>query len=98
MSPLQAAVFYLLLAFLVLLILRLVMEYVFIFARSWRPAGAAAALLEITYSVTDPPYKALRRLIPPLRLGHGGFGLDLAFIVLIVFVYVLMYRVVPQLP
>ena len=36
----------------------------------WRPGrGAAAAALEVVWSVTDPPLKALRRVIPPLRIG-----------------------------
>ena len=31
--------------------------------------------------VTDPPVKALRKLIPPLRMG-GGVGLDVSVLVL----------------
>lgn len=68
------------LVFLLLLVFRLVMEYVFMFARSYRPSGAVAGALEIVYSVTDPPLRALRRVIPPLRL--GGISLDLSFFVL----------------
>lgn len=68
--------------FLLLLIFRLVMEYVFMFARSWRPGRPLVYVLEVTYSVTDPPLKALRRVIPPLRL--GGIALDLSFLVLFV--------------
>ena len=45
-----------------------------------------AAVLEIVYSVTDPPLRALRKIIPPLRLGSSGIALDLAFIVLILLV------------
>ena len=37
---------------------------------------------EAVYTVTDPPLKALRKVIPPLRL--GGIALDLAFIVLFI--------------
>jgi len=58
------------------------------FARSWRPSGVAAVGLEVVYSVTDPPLKALRRVIPPLRLGN--FSIDLGFMVLLFVVYVLM--------
>lgn len=77
----------LLLAFLLLLIARLVMEYVFLFARSFRPSGFFAVVLEAVYSVTDPPLRALRRVIPPLRI--GGIALDLSFIVLFLLVQVL---------
>lgn len=72
----------LLLAFFLLLVFRLVMEYVFLFAKSYRPRGPVLVLLEIAYTVTDPPLKLLRRFIPPLRLGGSGVSIDLAFLVL----------------
>lgn len=71
-----------LLVFFLLLVFRLVMEYVFLFARSYRPRGVVLALLEAAYTVTDPPLKLLRRVIPPLRLGSSGISIDLAFLVL----------------
>lgn len=84
MSPVAAFVYYPLFVFLLLLVARLVMEYVFLFARSYEPKGAAVIVLELVYSVTDPPLKFLRRFIPPLRL--GGVSLDLSFLVLFVIV------------
>jgi YggT family protein len=69
------------------LIARLVLDYVQMFARSWRPTGVVLVLAEIIYSITDPALKALRRVIPPLRI--GGIALDLSFLVLIVLVQVL---------
>jgi YggT family protein len=81
-------VYFALLVFLVLLVFRLIMEYVFMFARSYRPTGAVAVGLELCYSVTDPPLKALRRVIPPLRIGR--VSLDLSFIVLFIVVQILM--------
>ncbi|GGZ69353.1 YggT family protein [Streptomyces echinoruber] len=74
--------------FLIVLIFRLVMDYVFQFARSWQPGKAMVVVLEATYTVTDPPLKLLRRFIPPLRL--GGVALDLSFFVLMIIVYVLL--------
>jgi YggT family protein len=71
-----------------LLILRLIIDYVMMFARNFRPSGLLAAALEIAYTVTDPPLRALRRIIPPLRL--GSFSLDLSFIVLFISAYVLI--------
>ncbi len=84
-------VYFLLLIFFILLIARLVVEYVMMFARQWRPSGVVAVGLEVVYSVTDPPLKALRRVIPPLRLGN--FSIDLGFMVLLFLVYILMYVV-----
>ena len=80
--------YFVLLVFFILLIARLIFDYVMMFARSWRPSGVAAVGLEVVYSVTDPPLKALRRVIPPLRLGN--FSIDLGFMVLLFAVYALM--------
>lgn len=74
--------------FFILLIARLVLDYVQMFARSWRPSGALLVLAEIVYSATDPPLKALRKVIPPLRI--GGISLDLSFLVVIIVVQVLI--------
>lgn len=74
--------------YLLVLIFRLVMDYVFQFARSWQPGKAMVVVLEATYTVTDPPLKLLRRFIPPLRF--GGVALDLSFFVLMIIVYILI--------
>jgi len=76
-----------LLLFLLVLIFRMVMEWVFQLSRSYHPAGFMAIVLEITYSITDPPLRLLRRFIPPLRV--GGVAIDLAFIVLFFLVSIL---------
>ena len=59
------------------------------FARSWRPSGVILVLAEVIYTITDPPLKALRRVIPPLRI--GGIALDLSFLVVIILVQILAY-------
>jgi YggT family protein len=82
MTVVATIALYLLYIFLGLLIVRLVVDWTMVFARNWRPTGAVAAVLELAYSVTDPPLRALRRVIPPLRL--GSFAVDLAFIVVFV--------------
>jgi len=69
-----------LLLFFILLLVRLVLDWVMVFARSWRPTGVALVVAEATYTVTDPPLRLLRRVIPPLRI--GAISLDLAFMVL----------------
>jgi YggT family protein len=78
-----------------LLLARLVFDWVFVFARSWRPAGPVVVLLEVIYSITDPPLKALRRVVPPLRLGN--FALDLGFLILIIGVQIVASEVAPRL-
>ena len=80
--------YWLVLAFLLLLIGRLVLDWIQVFARDWRPKGPVLVVAEIIYSATDPPLKLLRRLIPPLRL--GSVQLDLAFFILFLLTYVLL--------
>lgn len=63
------------------LICRLVLDWIQVLAREWRPRGPLLFLAEGIYTVTDPPLRFLRRVIPPLSL--GGIRLDLAFLVLI---------------
>ncbi len=70
-----------LLIYFVILLGRLVFEWIQVFSRDWRPTGAVLVVAEGVYSATDPPLRALRRVIPPLRI--GGIALDLAFLVLI---------------
>ena len=50
---------------------RFVVDWVQVFARSWSPCGPLLVGLEAVYSATDPPIKALRRVIPPLRIGRS---------------------------
>ena len=88
MHVVAAVAIYVLWAFIGLLFVRFIIDWVMLLARSWRPTGAAAAVLELAYSVTDPPLKFLRRLIPPLRL--GSFALDVAFLLLFIVCYVLI--------
>ncbi|MCK9795526.1 YggT family protein [Isoptericola sp. 4D.3] len=80
MSVVFAFVSFLLWIFLLCLVVRLVFDWVQFFARDWRPRGVVLVLAEAVYTVTDPPLRALRRVIPPLTLGQ--VRLDLAFLIL----------------
>ena len=93
MAIVAAVALYVLYAFLVLLFVRLIVGWVMVFARDWRPTGMVAAVLEIAFSATDPPLRALRRVLPPLRL--GSISVDLAFIVVLIVTYALIAVVRP---
>lgn len=71
---------------MLVLLVRLVFEWVQAFAREWRPRGVVLVIAEGVYTITDPPLRALRRLIPPLTL--GTIRLDLAFIALFMLCWV----------
>ena len=74
--------------FIAFLWVRFIVDWVQVFARSWSPRGVLLVVLEAVYSVTDPPIKALRRVIPPLRIGN--FALDLSFLIVMVAAYLLL--------
>ncbi len=74
--------------FFIALVIRLVLDWIQVFSRQWRPSGPVLVVAEAVYSVTDPPLKALRRVLPPLRL--GAVQLDLAFTALFLIVLVLL--------
>ena len=71
-----------------LMLARLVLDFVQVFARSWQPTGIMLVIAEFVYSVTDPPIKAVRRVVPPLRLGSIQF--DLAFLIVLIALQFLM--------
>jgi YggT family protein len=73
--------------YLLVLVGRVVFDWIRMFARDWRPRGVVLLVAEPVYTLTEPPLRALRRVIPPLRL--GGVSLDLSFMVLFVGVYIL---------
>lgn len=70
-----------------LLLARIIVEMIQSFSRDWRPSGVMAVIFEILFTITDPPVKGLRRLIPPVRL--GAVALDLSVIVLFIGIIVL---------
>ncbi len=63
-------------------IARLVLDLVIAFARTWRPRGPLLVLVEGIFTITDPPLRLLRRVIPPIRI--GTFSFDLAFLIVLI--------------
>lgn len=84
MSAIASAIATALWIYFLILMARLVLDYVQLFARSWEPKGAVLVLAEAVYTLTDPPLRFLRRFIPPLRLGQ--VNLDLSFLVLVLLI------------
>ena len=74
--------------FLGLLFVRFIVDWVKVFARSWTPHGPVLVVLEVVYTITDPPILFVRRFIPPLRL--GSVALDTSFLIVMVVCYLLL--------
>ncbi|MCT1709712.1 MULTISPECIES: YggT family protein [Dermabacter] len=66
--------------FSILLLVRIGLEMIQSYARSFKPRGFVLVVCELIYTVTDPPVKALRSVIPPLRL--GDVALDVSVLVI----------------
>ncbi|MHB1431140.1 MAG: YggT family protein [Streptosporangiaceae bacterium] len=91
MTIIRLVLFYVLSLYLLLLIARLVIDWIQAFSRSWTPTGILAAIAEIIFMATDPPLRLLRRYIRPVRI--GSVALDLSYTLLFL-VIVLLLRVV----
>ena len=71
-----------------ILFARIIFDLLQMFARSWKPRGPILIVAEVIYSLTDPPLRLLRRVIPPVRL--GGVALDFSFLLLLILMQVLI--------
>jgi YggT family protein len=78
----------LLLIYIFVLFGRLILEYIPIFNREWRPKGGLLVTAEAIYTITDPPIKFFRRFIPPLRV--GAIAIDFAFALTMLLCFILL--------
>lgn len=80
MSSLGSVIVFVLQLFIISLFARVILDYVRIFAPSWRPKGIVLAIAEAVYGITDPIMKFVRRFIPALRI--GPVAVDISFILI----------------
>ena len=74
--------------FLLILFARMILSWIPVLVREWEPRGPMLVVAEVIYSITDPPLRLLRKVLPPVRVGN--MMLDLAFIGLAILVSILM--------
>lgn len=84
----------LLLIYVLVLLVRLVLDWIPFFNREWRPKGAGLVAAEVIYTVTDPPIKLFRRFIPPLRVGSIAIDFGFALTMLLCFVLLAVTRAI----
>ena len=72
--------------FWLLLIARIVVEFIRSFSRDWHPRGVTVVTLEAIMTVTDPPVNLLRRVIPQLTI--GSVRLDFSIMVLLLLAFI----------
>ncbi len=88
MQIIGQTLYIILFVFIGLLWVRFIVDWVQVFARQGEPRGPLLVALEGVYSATDPPIMALRRVIPPLRI--GSVALDLSFLLVMVAAWLLL--------
>jgi len=77
--------------FIVLMWVRFGFDLAATYARQWRPKGAVLVVAETVYVITDPPVKAVRRVVPPVRL--GGVSIDFSWSIVLLLAIILSYVV-----
>jgi YggT family protein len=53
-----------------------------------QPSRGVSVIAESVFTITDPPLRAIRRFIKPIRLGN--FSFDLAFLIVLVALNILI--------
>ncbi|UWF76769.1 MULTISPECIES: YggT family protein [Microbacterium] len=74
--------------YILVLFARLILDYIPMLNREWRPKGFGLVAAEAVYTVTDPPIRFFRRLVPPLRI--GTISLDFGFALTMIVVLIVM--------
>ncbi|MET0468259.1 MAG: YggT family protein [Aeromicrobium sp.] len=92
MSAIGVVLYNLIYLAIIFVIARFVVDWVQLLARQWQPRGFIAVLCEFIFTVTDPPLRALRKVIPPIRL--GGIMLDVSAMVLLLLLFIAQSLVV----
>lgn len=82
-------IYWLLQAYVFVLFARMLLSWVPVINPRFEPRGIVLIAFEAVYSLTDPPIKLARRLLPP-GPSFGGIRLDLGFLIVFIAVLVLM--------
>ncbi|MGV8876184.1 MAG: YggT family protein [Rhodoglobus sp.] len=61
---------------------RFILDLVVVFVRGWRPSGMGLVLSELAFTITDPPIKAVRKVVPRIRIGSGELDLSWMLVML----------------
>ena len=91
LSAIAGILYAALLIYLLIMWARFIIDIFQVINRQWRPRGFLLVLSEVTYVLTDPPIRFVRRLIPPIRA--GGMALDFAWSIVMLVVIILIILV-----
>lgn len=88
MSFIAWAAYIALYVFFIAMWVRFIFDWIVVFSRNFRPKGVALLLAEASYTLTDPPLRSVRKVLPPLRL--GGAAIDLGWSLLMIATLIVM--------
>lgn len=88
-SFIATVVYLILIAYLVVLWARFIIDLARVLNRNWRPRGLMVVVAEFVFTITDPPIRAVRKILPPVRV--GGAALDFSWSIVMIVVIVLSY-------
>jgi YggT family protein len=91
LSAIAGILYAALLIYLLIMWARFIIDIIQVINRQWRPRGFLLVVSEVTYLLTDPPIRFVRRLIPPIRA--GGMALDFAWSIVMLVVIILIILV-----
>ena len=92
MSAIFTILYFLLLLYFFVMWGRFVLDIVQAYNRSWRPRGGMLVVSELVYTLTDPPIRAVRRLLPPLRMGPVALDFGWTIVMLVVIIAMTIAR------
>ena len=81
--------------YLIALWARFVLDLVRSFGRGWRPGPVLVVFVEAVYTVTDPPIRFFRRIIPPLRLGTIALDFGWTITLFLTWLALSLVRLIP---
>ncbi|MBH0009465.1 YggT family protein [Salinibacterium sp. SWN1162] len=82
-SVIAAVAYYAITLFMFTMWARFILDLVVVFARGWRPSGIGLVLSEFVFTITDPPIKAVRKVVPMVRIGNGALDLSWMLVMLV---------------
>lgn len=68
--------------FVLVMWVRLIIDFIRSAKPEWRPQSALLVILSVMYAITDPPLKLVRRVIKPVRFGVVAIDFAWAIVLL----------------
>jgi YggT family protein len=74
--------------FILVMWVRLIIDFVRSAKPDWRPQSFVLVLLSAMYAITDPPLKVVRKVVKPVRF--GAVAIDFAWTIVLIVAIILL--------